>query len=102
MRDGCCYDRDLVVGADDVHSRVRSEMWKMADALRPGLITSRERGGRFYILYLWLAMINATLGAPAMNSVPDLIVGARKLRVSKTKNPSSRFMVGGRSLLVCS
>lgn len=60
-RDGCCYDGDLVVGTDGIHSRVRSEMWKMADSLRPGLITLRDKSGQFYILYLWLAMTDGTL-----------------------------------------
>ncbi|MCJ1243270.1 hypothetical protein MMC30_000467 [Trapelia coarctata] len=41
--DGSRYDGDLVVGADGVHSRTRSEMWKHADEDRPGLITSQEK-----------------------------------------------------------
>ena len=48
--DGREYLGDLVVGADGVHSRVRSEMWKMADALKPGCITEREKKSEFIFL----------------------------------------------------
>ncbi|KAB8261873.1 hypothetical protein BDV32DRAFT_157866 [Aspergillus pseudonomiae] len=37
------YIGDLVVGADGVHSVIRSEMWKLADALEPGRVSKRER-----------------------------------------------------------
>ncbi|GKZ39505.1 hypothetical protein AbraIFM66950_000452, partial [Aspergillus brasiliensis] len=33
------YTGDMVVGADGVHSKVRSEMWRIADAIQPGLVT---------------------------------------------------------------
>lgn len=36
---------DILIGADGVHSRVRSEMWRLADALEPGYIPSTERTG---------------------------------------------------------
>lgn len=42
-KDGKIYAGDLVVGADGVHSRIRSEMWRLADKLQPGLITPQER-----------------------------------------------------------
>ncbi|RPB17841.1 flavo protein monooxygenase [Morchella conica CCBAS932] len=42
-KDGHFYDGDLVVGADGVHSKVRSEMWKIADLINPGLITPQEK-----------------------------------------------------------
>ncbi|GKZ25754.1 hypothetical protein AbraIFM66951_002409 [Aspergillus brasiliensis] len=35
------YTGDIVVGAD--HSKVRSEMWRIADAIQPGLVTQSER-----------------------------------------------------------
>ncbi|KAJ5519071.1 Monooxygenase FAD-binding [Penicillium expansum] len=41
--DGKIYTGDLIVGADGVHSRIRSEMWRLADELQPGLITPKER-----------------------------------------------------------
>ncbi|KAL5334674.1 hypothetical protein BJX70DRAFT_377411 [Aspergillus crustosus] len=41
--DGSIYDGDLVVGADGIHSKVRAEMWRLADARRPGLITRRDK-----------------------------------------------------------
>lgn len=41
--DGASYDGDLVVGADGVHSFVRSEMWRVADLEQPGLISKKER-----------------------------------------------------------
>ncbi|KAI9728827.1 MAG: hypothetical protein M1834_007214 [Cirrosporium novae-zelandiae] len=44
--DGSFYDCDLVVGADGVHSKVRSEMWRIADTQQPGLITMREKNSQ--------------------------------------------------------
>ncbi|KAF7592167.1 hypothetical protein BBP40_000654 [Aspergillus hancockii] len=41
--DGSIYDGDLVVGADGIHSFVRSEMWRIADLERPGLISQEEK-----------------------------------------------------------
>ncbi|KAL3468799.1 hypothetical protein BJX99DRAFT_265805 [Aspergillus californicus] len=40
--DGGVYKGDLVVGADGVHSRVRAEMWRIANTVQPGLITDKE------------------------------------------------------------
>ncbi|KAE8366612.1 hypothetical protein BDV27DRAFT_155752 [Aspergillus caelatus] len=40
---GQVYTGDLVVGADGVHSVVRSEMWKLADTLEPGRVSKREK-----------------------------------------------------------
>ncbi|GLB11040.1 hypothetical protein AtubIFM57258_007455 [Aspergillus tubingensis] len=40
---GVTYTGDLVVGADGVHSKVRSEMWRIADTVRPELVTEREK-----------------------------------------------------------
>ncbi|KAJ5787609.1 hypothetical protein N7457_002599 [Penicillium paradoxum] len=41
--DGSVFKGDLIVGADGIHSRIRSEMWRLADEISPGLITSQER-----------------------------------------------------------
>nr|A0A0M3STX4.1 RecName: Full=FAD-dependent monooxygenase aurC; AltName: Full=Aurovertin biosynthesis cluster protein C; Flags: Precursor [Calcarisporium arbuscula]ALD83629.1 FAD-dependent monooxygenase [Calcarisporium arbuscula] len=41
--DGETYHGDLVVGADGVHSVVRSEMWRIGNLARPGFVTEREK-----------------------------------------------------------
>ncbi|POR36054.1 FAD binding domain-containing protein [Tolypocladium paradoxum] len=41
--DGDVYDGDLIVGADGVHSRTRSEMWRMSSSLTPNKIPVSER-----------------------------------------------------------
>ncbi|OQD76446.1 hypothetical protein PENDEC_c004G06395 [Penicillium decumbens] len=41
--DGNIHTGDLIVGADGVHSRIRSEMWRLADKVQPGLITPQEK-----------------------------------------------------------
>lgn len=43
--DGSLYTGDLIVGADGVHSRIRSEIWRLADMKNPGLVTNREKTG---------------------------------------------------------
>ncbi|KAF5652001.1 hydroxylase [Fusarium sp. NRRL 25303] len=40
--DGTIISGDILVGADGVHSRVRSEMWKLAARLSPGLFDPNE------------------------------------------------------------
>ncbi|KAJ5223934.1 hypothetical protein N7468_008476, partial [Penicillium chermesinum] len=40
---GEVYPADLVVGADGVHSRVRSEMWRLAEEMEPDSIPSSEK-----------------------------------------------------------
>ncbi|PLB55512.1 monooxygenase [Aspergillus steynii IBT 23096] len=40
--DGSVYQGDLIVGADGVHSRVRSEIWKQAEQ-EPGRIIAKEK-----------------------------------------------------------
>lgn len=40
--DGSIYYGDILVGADGVHSKVRKEMWRLADALEPGHIPASE------------------------------------------------------------
>lgn len=43
--DGTTYRGDLVVGADGVHSVVRSEMWRIGNLEQPGFITEEEKSG---------------------------------------------------------
>lgn len=43
--DGSSYYGDILVGADGVHSKVRNEMWRLADALEPGYIPASEYKG---------------------------------------------------------
>lgn len=46
-KDGSTFDGDLVAGADGVHSVVRNEMWRNADAIEPGKITDDEKNSEF-------------------------------------------------------
>ena len=41
--DGAVYDGQLVVGADGVHSRIRSEMWRLADIRNPNIISPDDK-----------------------------------------------------------
>ncbi|GKT46809.1 FAD-dependent monooxygenase andE [Colletotrichum spaethianum] len=43
--DGESYSGDILVGADGIHSKVRSEMWRLADKLEPGYIPASEHTG---------------------------------------------------------
>jgi 2-polyprenyl-6-methoxyphenol hydroxylase-like FAD-dependent oxidoreductase len=40
--DGALYTGDIVVGADGIHSNVRSEMWRNGDAFFPGYFFDYE------------------------------------------------------------
>ncbi|KZL67421.1 fad binding domain-containing protein [Colletotrichum incanum] len=40
--DGQSYSGDILVGADGIHSKVRNEMWRLADTLEPGYIPASE------------------------------------------------------------
>jgi FAD dependent monooxygenase len=45
--DGSIYTGQLVVGADGVHSRVRSEMWEAGEKQSTGLVSKRERTSKY-------------------------------------------------------
>lgn len=48
-KEGDSYTGDILVGADGIHSIVRKEMWRLADAMKPGYIPSSEMTGQFYL-----------------------------------------------------
>lgn len=41
--DGSTYHGDILIGADGIHSTIRSEMWRLADAQSPGWIPADEK-----------------------------------------------------------
>lgn len=40
------YSGDLIVGADGVHSRIRSEMLRLAEEIHPRIITTQEQNSK--------------------------------------------------------
>lgn len=50
--DGDFFTGDILVGADGVHSKVRSEMWRLADSLEPGYIPKCEKTGKQHAVYI--------------------------------------------------
>lgn len=46
-QDGSAYHGSLVIGADGVHSQVRSELWRLADLQDPGCITDQEKHSEY-------------------------------------------------------
>jgi 2-polyprenyl-6-methoxyphenol hydroxylase-like FAD-dependent oxidoreductase len=44
-KDGSMIAGDILVGADGVHSTVRSEMWRIANTTRPGYISDKAHTG---------------------------------------------------------
>lgn len=45
--DGSSYAGDMLVGADGIHSKVRSEMWRMARETDPGWLREEEQDRKF-------------------------------------------------------
>lgn len=45
--DGSSYEGDIVAGADGVHSKIRHEMWRLADEVDPGRISVKDKTGMF-------------------------------------------------------
>lgn len=54
--DGSSYCGDILVGADGVHSKVRNEMWRLADILEPGYIPATEHKGE---TVLWVHFLHS-------------------------------------------
>lgn len=44
-KDGDVFTGDILVGADGIHSNVRKEMWRLANALEPGYVPQSEDTG---------------------------------------------------------
>lgn len=42
---GESYKGDIIIGADGIHSKVRDEMWRLANKLQPGLMDPAEAEG---------------------------------------------------------
>ncbi|KAL4881328.1 hypothetical protein BJY04DRAFT_227936 [Aspergillus karnatakaensis] len=61
-QDGSTYNGNLVVGADGVHSLVRREMWRHAEAESPGLITAEEKDG-LKVNYITIFGISTSISA---------------------------------------
>ncbi|KAJ6118338.1 FAD binding monooxygenase [Penicillium samsonianum] len=76
-QDGRFYRGDLVVGADGVHSCVRTQMWHIADTLRPGMIPSDEKTG-MTVSYACIFGISS--------EVPELKIGHLHLSVHNGKS----------------
>lgn len=45
--DGSVYQGNIIVGADGVHSRIRSEMWRMANKDSLGSILDEEKKSQY-------------------------------------------------------
>lgn len=46
MTDGSEFTGDILVGGDGIHSKTRSEMWRLAEEKIPGYIPVGEDNGR--------------------------------------------------------
>ncbi|KAF5715955.1 zeaxanthin epoxidase chloroplastic [Fusarium mundagurra] len=49
--EGTIFTGDILVGADGVHSTVRSQMWKLAGRLSPGLFDRNEHEGDLHCVF---------------------------------------------------
>ena len=51
--DGSSYHGDIIAGADGVSSKVRREMWRAANSVKPGSISEKEMTCKFSYAMLY-------------------------------------------------
>jgi 2-polyprenyl-6-methoxyphenol hydroxylase-like FAD-dependent oxidoreductase len=52
---GMIFKGDLIVGADGIHSTVRREMWRIANDVEPGYISTPSNEGIYPLQLLSIA-----------------------------------------------
>jgi 2-polyprenyl-6-methoxyphenol hydroxylase-like FAD-dependent oxidoreductase len=54
--DKSSYEGDVLAGADGVASKTREQMWRLADAAEPGLV-SKDKGRKCFVGSLYLYFV---------------------------------------------